>query len=75
MQCGIPLPSRSGDDTVPYPARKQLERLKQMAQSSAEYTVQRTYLEWLVELPWSKRTEDRLNLDEARQIVNQALAD
>ena len=40
-------------------ARKQLERLKQMAQSSAEYTVQRTYLEWLVELPWSKQTEDR----------------
>src|SRR4029077_21250113 len=51
-------------------ARKQLERLKQMAQSSAEYTVQRTYLEWLVELPWSKQTEDRLELDQARQILD-----
>ena len=51
-------------------ARKQLERLKQMAQSSAEYTVQRTYLEWLVELPWSKRTEDRLDLDQAREILD-----
>ena len=30
-------------------ARKQLDRLRQMAQSSAEYTVQRTYLEWLVD--------------------------
>ena len=47
-------------------ARKQLERLKQMAQSSAEYTVQRTYLEWMAELPWSKRAEDRLDLDQAR---------
>ncbi len=51
-------------------ARKQLDRLKQMAQSSAEYTVQRTYLEWLVELPWSKRTEDRLDLDQAREILD-----
>jgi len=51
-------------------ARKQLDRLKQMAQSSAEYTVQRTYLEWLVELPWTKQTEDRLDLDTARQILD-----
>jgi ATP-dependent Lon protease len=51
-------------------ARKQLDRLKQMAQSSAEYTVQRTYLEWLVELPWSKRTQDRLDLDQAREILD-----
>ena len=51
-------------------ARKQLDRLKQMAQSSAEYTVQRTYLEWLVELPWNKQTDDRLELDQARQILD-----
>jgi ATP-dependent Lon protease len=51
-------------------ARKQLDRLKQMAQSSAEYTVQRTYLEWLVELPWAKQTEDRLDLDKAREILD-----
>ena len=51
-------------------ARKQLERLKQMAQSSAEYTVQRTYLEWLVELPWNKQTEDRLELEQARTILD-----
>ena len=51
-------------------ARKQLERLKQMAQSSAEYTVQRTYLEWLVELPWAKQTDDRLELETARQILD-----
>jgi ATP-dependent Lon protease len=51
-------------------ARKQLERLRQMAQSSAEYTVQRTYLEWLVELPWNKQTTDTLDLDSARKILD-----
>jgi ATP-dependent Lon protease len=51
-------------------ARKQLERLRQMPQSSAEYTVQRTYLEWLVELPWTKQTLDTLDLDSARKILD-----
>ena len=47
-------------------AQKQLERLKVMQPSSAEYTVARTYLEWLVELPWSSSTEDKLDIAEAR---------
>ena len=51
-------------------ARKQLERLKGMPSASAEYTVTRTYLEWLVELPWSKKTADRLDLAEARTILD-----
>jgi ATP-dependent Lon protease len=51
-------------------ARKQLARLKGMPTASAEYTVTRTYLEWLVELPWSKRTTDRIDLPEARQILD-----
>jgi ATP-dependent Lon protease len=51
-------------------ARKQLDRLKGMPAASAEYTVTRTYLEWLVELPWSKRTSDRLDLQEAREILD-----
>src|SRR5437588_4631295 len=41
-----------------------------MPAASAEYTVTRTYLEWLVELPWSKRTEDKLELAEARAILD-----
>src|SRR4249920_3755644 len=52
-------------------AMKQLERLKVMQPSSAEYTVTRTYLEWLVELPWSVATEDKLDIQEARDILNQ----
>ncbi|MCS6914554.1 MAG: endopeptidase La [Myxococcales bacterium] len=51
-------------------ALKQYERLKVMQPSSAEYTVTRTYLEWLVELPWSISTEDRIDIQEARNILN-----
>jgi ATP-dependent Lon protease len=51
-------------------AFKQYERLKVMQPSSAEYTVTRTYLEWLVELPWSVSTEDRIDIQEARKILN-----
>ena len=49
---------------------KQFERLKVMQPSSAEYTVTRTYLEWLVELPWAVSTEDKLDIQEARDILN-----
>src|SRR6266513_763012 len=51
-------------------ALKQLDRLKVMQPSSAEYTVTRTYLEWLVELPWSITTEDKLDIPAARDILN-----
>src|SRR4029078_12965375 len=51
-------------------ARKQLDRLKQMPAQSAEEPRVRTYLEWLVELPWSKKTTDRLDLAEARTILD-----
>jgi ATP-dependent Lon protease len=51
-------------------ALKQLDRLKVMQPSSAEYTVTRTYLEWLVELPWSIITEDKLDIPAAREILN-----
>jgi ATP-dependent Lon protease len=52
-------------------ARKQYERLKGMQPSSAEYTVTRTYLEWLVELPWAIGTEDKIELDEVRRCLNE----
>jgi ATP-dependent Lon protease len=51
-------------------ALKQFERLKVMQPSSAEYTVTRTYLEWLVELPWNIETDDKLDIQEARDILN-----
>ena len=52
-------------------ARKQYDRLKGMQPSSAEYTVTRTYLEWLVELPWAISTDDKIELDEVRQVLNE----
>ncbi len=52
-------------------ANKQFERLRGMQPSSAEYTVTRTYLEWLVELPWSKSTEDIIDLVKVRTILDE----
>ena len=52
-------------------ARKQLDRLKGMQPSSAEYTVTRTYLEWLVELPWSVSTDDHIDLDLVRSCLDE----
>jgi ATP-dependent Lon protease len=52
-------------------AKKQLDRLKGMQPSSAEYTVTRTYLEWLVELPWSISTEDHIELSEVRKCLDE----
>ncbi|MCP4678466.1 MAG: endopeptidase La, partial [Deltaproteobacteria bacterium] len=52
-------------------AQKQLGRLKHMQSSSAEYTVTRTYLDWLLDVPWTKATEDKLDVDIARQVLNE----
>jgi ATP-dependent Lon protease len=52
-------------------AKKQLDRLKGMQPSSAEYTVTRTYLEWLVELPWSISTDDHIDLPEVRKCLDE----
>ncbi len=52
-------------------ARKQLDRLNHMQASSAEYTVTRTYLEWLVDLPWNNSTEDKIELEEVRRVLDE----
>nr|BAL58602.1 ATP-dependent protease La [Candidatus Acetothermum autotrophicum] len=52
-------------------ALRELERLAQMHPSSAEYTVSRTYLDWLIALPWSKTTKDMLDIARARQILDE----
>ncbi|MFC2172057.1 endopeptidase La [Acidobacteriota bacterium] len=52
-------------------AEKELERLSTMQPGAAEYTVARTYLDWLVDLPWSASTEDKLDIVEARRILDE----
>jgi ATP-dependent Lon protease len=52
-------------------ATKQLSRLRHMQSSSAEYTVTRTYLDWLLDLPWRKATEDKLDVDAVRRVFDE----
>ncbi len=52
-------------------ACKEVDRLRHMNPSSAEYTVSRTYLDWLVSMPWSKSTEDKLDLRRAKRVLDE----
>jgi len=51
-------------------ANKELNRLKTIPAASSEYTVARTYLDWIAELPWSKMSEDNLDIDNARKVLD-----
>ncbi|HJV51289.1 MAG TPA: endopeptidase La [Noviherbaspirillum sp.] len=51
-------------------ALKELQRLERMSDASGEYAVLLTYLEWLTELPWAVTTEDRIDIGEARRILD-----
>ncbi|RPJ04682.1 MAG: endopeptidase La, partial [Deltaproteobacteria bacterium] len=51
-------------------AEKELERLAKIPPASAEYTVARTYLDWLVEYPWSVTTDDNLDITNAQKILD-----
>lgn len=52
-------------------AKKQLSRMRSMSPAGAEYQVARTYVEWLVDLPWGKTTADRLDVQEARRCLDE----
>jgi ATP-dependent Lon protease len=56
-------------DEVRTAAEKELERLSKMNAAAAEYMVSRTYLEWLLELPWLVSTEDNLDISKARGVL------
>lgn len=57
-------------DDVAALARKELRRIEHMSDASAEYSMLRTYLDWLTELPWSAATDDRIDIAEAREILD-----
>lgn len=52
-------------------ARKELDRLTKIPPQSPEYTVSRTYLDWLVELPWNASSKDRVDTKEAKKILDE----
>ncbi len=52
-------------------AEKQLKRLEQMHPESSEASLVRTYLDWLVDIPWSKRTKDNQNIKKAQQVLDE----
>ena len=52
-------------------ARRELDRLSRLPTAAAEYGVIRTYLDWLVSLPWAKVTEDNLDIAHAHQVLDQ----
>ncbi len=52
-------------------AERELDRLSKLPTAAAEYGVIRTYLDWLTSLPWSKRTDDHLNIAAARQVLDE----
>ena len=52
-------------------ARRELARLRMMPPQAAEYSLIKTYLEWMAELPWNKVTEDNLDIKRARQVLDE----
>jgi len=57
-------------DTVKTEAKRELDRLSKMPVSAAEYTVSRTYLDWLIALPWSKRTDEVIDLARTKGVLD-----
>ncbi len=51
-------------------AKKELKRLERMPEAAGEYSMVRTYLDWLVDLPWSKQSEDLIDIAKARDVLD-----
>jgi ATP-dependent Lon protease len=52
-------------------AQRELERLRRMPPAAADYSVIKTYLDWLTSLPWQKSTEDNLDINNARAVLDE----
>ena len=50
--------------------KKELSRLSKMSPASAEYTVSRTYLDWILDLPWELSSEDSIDINKARKVLD-----
>ena len=63
-QAGLP-------DTVQVTAMREVDRLARMSAASPEYQMLRTYIDWLLDVPWSTITEDRIDPVEARRVLDE----
>ncbi|MCA9870936.1 MAG: AAA family ATPase, partial [Anaerolineae bacterium] len=52
-------------------ARRELDRMRKMPPQAAEYSVIKTYLDWMVSLPWQQKTDDNLDIAHARQVLDE----
>ncbi len=57
-------------DAVKKEAKRELDRLSRMPVAAAEYTVSRTYLDWLIALPWAKRTDEVIDLARTKGVLD-----
>ncbi len=57
-------------DAVKKEAKRELDRLSKMPVAAAEYTVSRTYLDWLIALPWNKRTDEVIDLARTKGVLD-----
>jgi ATP-dependent Lon protease len=57
-------------EAVKKEALRELDRLSKMPVAAAEYTVSRTYMDWIVAVPWAKRTEDSLDLRRTKEVLD-----
>ena len=57
-------------DEVKKEALRELDRLSKMPAAAAEYTVARTYIDWLIALPWAKRTDEVIDLAKAKDVLD-----
>jgi ATP-dependent Lon protease len=52
-------------------ARKELKRLERMSDASAEYSLLRTWLDWMLQLPWAKLDEEAIDIEKARRVLDE----
>lgn len=52
-------------------AKRELKRLNRMSSASSEYTVARTYLDWLLDLPWNEEVKDEIDIEKAKKILDE----
>jgi ATP-dependent Lon protease len=69
-ELGAKIDAAGMPDDVRKEARRELDRLSKMPAAAAEYTVARTYIDWLVAMPWAKRTDETIDLARTKAVLD-----